>query len=253
MKWETITQNVVAGVALAAIIGVFFTLKPDVARHEAQISRLSTDLQELRSQITTLSRDVQALSAQLTVAAEHSPPIATPNRVPAETSLPNQEEIPLTAAWKSQGPGAIGGGPRGGELVLEARLKGGDDYAELFLDLRDVRLRGINVNSDGTYDLSGMEIVAVARCDKDFSGDPSKPNGAQFLLKDQNWSNLVGTWLHTNALTSEHGMEIFYRVPNHPIARSVAGISIKFTTGSRSSAAFDGTFRVQQVFVRRGR
>lgn len=159
--------------------------------------------------------------------------------------------IPLTAGWRAQGPGAKGSGYQNGVLELKADLNGGDAYAELFLDLRSVRLPNeVPRNPDGTYDLAGKELVAVVSSDYDFKGASSRPNGAQILLKSgpPQWANLVSPWLHIHdTMQTPQGMEIFFAIPDDAISKEVAGISLKFTIGTGSSDTYEGSFFVKSV------
>jgi len=168
----------------------------------------------------------------------------------SEPPIPISEDIPLTAG-EAQGPGAIGGECKDGIFELKASLHGGDDYAELFLDLSGVSLSTIRRNPDGTYNLAGTELIAVVISDHNFKGDPKHPNGAKFLLKNKQWDNLIGTWININdAMMSPAGMEIFFMVPDDRISREVAGITLKFTIGSNSKETYEGSFFVQNITIR---
>lgn len=115
-----------------------------------------------------------------------------------------------------------------------------------------MRLHKIKRNPDGTYNLAGTELIAVVRSDQNFKGDPNHPNGAQFLLKNKQWNNLIGTWLNINdAMMSPAGMEIFFIVPDNRISRELAGISLKFTIGSNSRETYEGSFFVQNITIRK--
>jgi len=171
---------------------------------------------------------------------------------PEEQSQPISQDIPLTAGWKAQGPGAIRIEYKDRILELKASLHGGDDYAELSLDLRGTRLPEIERNPDDTYNLAGTELIAVVRSDQNFKGDPNHLNGAQFLLKNKQWDNLIGTWVGINdAMMSPAGMEIFFMVPDNRISRELAGISLKSTIGSNSRETYEGSFFVQNITIRK--
>lgn len=121
---------------------------------------------------------------------DSSPTLANGGDVKNSKIIPERAhitvDIPLTAGWEPQGPGSIKGGCRDDILEFDVNLHGGDDYAELFLDLRAARLPEIERNQDGSYNLAGAEIIAVVRSDQDFRGNPDHPNGAQILLKTNN-------------------------------------------------------------------
>ena len=161
--------------------------------------------------------------------------------------------IPLTAGWIAQGSGAKGSAYRDGILELQTDLDGGDAYAELFLDLRSVRLPNeIPRNSDGTYNLAGKELVVVVRSDHNFKGEISRPNGAQILLKNgpPQWANLISPWMNVNdAMQTPQGMDVFYMVPDNAVSKEVAGISLKFTIGSGSNDSYEGNFFVTSVTI----
>lgn len=239
MKNKSTFQQIFVGVIVGAIIGIggtFFAMTLKQAKLESDIEYLKKQIEKFEREQPTEKKEAvtPSESEQLTTKKEDVSKI----------------EIPLTAGWKPQGPGSIGGGYREGNLVLRTNLQSSDDYAELFLDLRAVHLPGIDRNPDGTYNLSGKEIIAMVRSEYDFKGNPSRPNGAQFLLKDKDWNNLVGTWLNiTDAMITEQGMEVFYKIPNDIIARQVAGISLKFTVGTGSRASYDGSFFVRSIRI----
>jgi uncharacterized protein YoxC len=164
----------------------------------------------------------------------------------------DESVIPLDAAWKCEGSIANdGGGHIDGKLQLKADLTHADNSAELFLDLGSVPLAGIKPNQDGSYNLAGMELVALVRSDQDFKGQSNASNGVQFLVKDKNWKSRVGPWSNvTPAMESETGMKVFYKIPDAEISRNVAGISLKFTINSESRATYKGSFFVHSVKIK---
>lgn len=169
---------------------------------------------------------------------------------PTEEAKSISENIPLDVTWKAEGPGAIGVEYKDGKLELKGNLQGGDAYAELFLDLRNVSLPEIEQNSDGTYNLAGTELVAMVRSDQDFKGDPEHPNGVQFLLKNEQFKSSESRWLDVSGAMASSGMEVFFKVPNdNDIARETAGISLKFTIGSNSTESYEGSFFIDSVTI----
>ncbi len=102
------------------------------------------------------------------------------------------ENIPPTAGWKQQGSGAANLEYSNGTWILNASLNHADDYAELFLDLKNVFLNETEQNIDGSYNLAGTRLIAVVRSDQDFRGDPNHLNGAQILIKNNQFDSWVG-------------------------------------------------------------
>jgi hypothetical protein len=139
-----------------------------------------------------------------------------------------------------------------GQLLLDADLRGGDDYAELFLDLTGALLRGVDANVGGpfrTYDLVGKTLVATVYADSDFSGDPRHPNGAQFLVSNSEWDNWYTTFINAGNMHTATGTEVFLELSEHPINRSARALKLKFTIGSHSRSGFRGTFRVGRIVL----
>ncbi|MDA2937712.1 hypothetical protein MYX75_05545 [Acidobacteria bacterium AH-259-A15] len=226
MDWKKQAMTgIIVGVVVGGILGVVATLY----RQGVTTATLEQEIENLKTQ-TKLSSS---------------------NQEPKFEASPKEEiEIPLSAGWKAQGPGAKEGGYKDGTLALTANLRGGDAYAELFLDLRGVRLPGVEQNPDGSYDLADRELLALVRSDRNFKGEPSRPNGVQFLLKNKRWENLIGKWLPiSDAMLTPDGMEVFFRVPDDKISRSVVGISLKFTIGSNSNVTYEGMFLIKSVRI----
>ena len=160
------------------------------------------------------------------------------------------ENIPPTAGWKEQGPGAVNLEYNNGIWILNVSLDHAEDYAELFLDLKNVYLNETERNADGSYSLAGTKLTALVRSDKDFRGDPNHLNGAQFLIKNNQFNSLQGPWLDISAaMNSPDGMEISFLVPDNAISREAASISLKFTIGSNSNAVYEGSFFLQNTKI----
>jgi len=226
MSWKVVIVVVAMGI-IAGIAGALYMR--EVRNREFQTGQLKTE----RKDIAKVSQKIDS-------------------RKLSEPGDRNYIEIPLTAGWKPQGPGATGGGYRERILELRADLKRGDSFVELFLDLRHVNLPGIGRNPDGSYNLAGKELSARVRSDWDFRGQQRYPNGAQFLLKNETWENHVGTWFNvSDAMITPEGMDIFYSIPDDKITRRVVAITIKFTIGSHSTATYKGSFFVHGVEIRR--
>ena len=258
MTYKNIWKWVGIGAAIVAILGFIFyvvDVKLENAKLQNRVAGLEGKVNELESELEGLRGAYRNLVISLVTGGKVGIkeialflPEEEVEKVEERASEP--EYIALTAGWKPQGPGASGGGYKDGILELKTSLNGGDDYAELFLDLRGVRLSRIERNPDGSYNLAGTELIAAVRSDQDFRGDPNHPNGAQFLLKNKQWDNLIGTWLNINdAMMTPTGMEIFYEVPNHEISANVAGISLKFTIGSNSNETYNGSFFVKSIKI----
>lgn len=234
MNWKEIVIGVIIGAILSGV-GIFFALSKKITKLETQIGYLEAHIEHPRSPSEEPSTSRNKANIQNTS---------------DEDKIAIDNNIPLDAGWQPQGPGAKGGGYGKGRLSLITDLQGGDAYAELFLDLRAVHLSGIERNPDGSYNLAGREIIALVTSDKNFRGDPSHPNGAQFILKNEKWESLLGTWLNiTAAMMTSEGMKIFYKVPDVQISRNVAGICLKFTIGSNSRETYKRSFVVHRVRV----
>jgi hypothetical protein len=158
------------------------------------------------------------------------------------------EDIPFTASWKAQGPGAINLHEENGALTLSVDLKGGDDYAEIFLDLRSVHFTNIEQNTDGICNMVGKRLDATIRSSPDFRGDLDHLNGVQFILRDKQYNMSVGPWFDIGP-TILTGMKIFYVVPENQITRETAAISLKFTIGSGSNESFKGELFLNRMTV----
>ncbi len=250
---------VCTGAAIAAIIGLIFYvvgMKVENGKLQNRVAELEGKVNDLRSELEGFRGAYRNLVVSLITGGKvgiKEIGLFLPEEEVKKVKKQAPEiiiYIPPTAGWKPQEPGAIGGGYKDGILELKANLHGGDDYAELFLDLRGARLSGIEQNPDGSYNLAGTELVAVVRSDRDFKGDPDHPNGAQFLLKNKQWDNLIGTWLNINdVMMTPTGMEIFFQVPDDSVSRKVAGISLKFTIGSNSNETYKGSFFVKSIKI----
>ncbi len=146
---------------------------------------VGSTLLTLQNRTTKLEVELQTVPEQLNSNwySQDTAASAKPESRSVDTTAA-RVDIPAAAGWKPQGSGDAqkAGGYRDGILELRANLAGGDSYAELFLDLRAVRLAGIPQNPDGSYNLSGAELVAHVAADSDFKGDPAHPNGVQFLI-----------------------------------------------------------------------
>lgn len=233
-------RKIILTIIISIIVGIILGVGSFYITMVKKTTHLDIEIKNLEKRIENLDKRIEALEKRI---LSRELIITQPN---------GEIVIPLNAGWKPEGPGAVGGGYREGILELRANLKGSDDYAELFLDLRAVHLPEIERNPDKTYNLSGREIIAIVRSDKDFKGVPGRPNGSQFLLKDKKWKNLGGTWMNiTDAMNTENGMTIFYRIPENMISSQVAGISLKFTIGTGSRANYDGSFFVRSIKISR--
>lgn len=217
-------KNIITGIIIGAIIGAV----PAYITLTIKIGKLDAQIRYLQDQLAKYERTEQ-----------------TDGSRKAKVSV----DIPINANWIPQGS-ATGGGYKDGKLELKAELQGGDDFAELFLDLTNVHLPEIEQNPDGSYNLVGAELIALVGSDHDFKGDPKYPNGAQFILKNRNWDNLLGTFLAiTDEMMKPTGMKTFLRVPDHKISREAAGMSLKFTIGSKSKANYKGSFSIKSVKI----
>ena len=110
-----------------------------------------------------------------------------------------------------------------------------------------MNLTGFIPNHDGTYNLADRELIAVVKSSADFKGDTQSPNGIQFLLKNNNWENYEGPWLHVSDEMMGNGMRISLRIPGNEITESTRGISLKFTIGSHSNETYSGIFYIDEI------
>lgn len=256
--WAAIAAIVGAIVAVVSLYLQVVKLRSEIVKlnneiivYESDKERLSSELAQYRSDYRNLvismitKGKIEINDVQKFLPATE---VKTVESIVDETDV--SVNISLAAGWKPQGPGNVGGGFKDGKLIIQADLKKPDDYCELFLDLRSLRLEGLERNEDGTYNLAGREIIATVTADKSFIGDQKHPNGVQFLIKDSKWDNIIGTWLNVNdSILSSDGMTVFYRIPKNTISQKVAGISLKFTINSESKDKFKGTFRVNEVMI----
>lgn len=224
-----------------------------LGRLEGRVSSLESNLQKPFDHIYKIERELINLNARIESLTTKMAKVEKNLRQDTANQPTNEDvKIPLEGGWRPQGSITNGGGGfKEGILELKANLRGGDSYAELFLDLRAVRLPGVTRNPDGSYNLAGRELMALVKSSHDFKGNPSHPNGAQFLLKNDKWENLIGTWLNiTDAMLTTYGMEVFFTVPDNRISKNVAGISLKFTIGSSSNSTYQGSFFVKDIKIR---
>jgi len=131
---------------------------------------------------------------------------------------------------------------------LGLRQKALENYQK-YLDLRQHDLPRLRQSSRGICDLSNARVEAIVKSDNDFSGDPGHRNGAQFLVKDSVWRDLIGPFLPTDSMLTPSGMKVFYNVPPEPIARQAAALSLKFTIGRDAQSQFAGKFVIRDVRI----
>lgn len=166
-----------------------------------------------------------------------------------------EEDIPLGAGWMVQ----VGNrdlvltrynpiSTKEGLLTRDLNLNQADEYAEFFLDLRSVKLRNFNQKEDGTYNLSGIEVVADVQSDSDFQGIPDHRNGVQVILEDKNWHNAEGPFILVGPALMQ-GMRVSNNAQSNDTTKNVAAVSIKFTINSASdnSVHYFGKFYLNNV------
>lgn len=242
--------GIIAGI-IGALAVIFATAK-GIAKLEERVSNLGKTVQVSSDKLNELGEKVSDLGNRMQALEPRVDKKGLKTEAPPSPVIADEIEIPLDAGWKSQGNIEFGGGYKEGTLELKAKLKGGNDFAEWFLDLRYVDISGIERNPDRSYNLAGKELIAFVISDEDFKGKPSHPNGAQFVLKDRNWKNLEGPWINvTDEMRSPGGMRVFFRIPDEQISRNVAGISLKFTINSESKATYQGSFFIRSVRITR--
>ena len=167
-------------------------------------------------------------------------PTPTPTSlIPTPTTPSRIVNIPLSAGWQVDESelGGVGVEYENGILELKTRLQG-DNSAQFSLVLRDVNLPEIERNPDGTYNLSGTELIAVVECDRNFEG--------RLALFDASWDFLKGPWL--NRIDATNG-QMSFKIPDDINYSNINAISFVFA--SPSNETYEGSFFVKSLVLKK--
>lgn len=166
--------------------------------------------------------------------------ISTPSLSPIPTTPSIIVDIPLSGGWKAdeEEGGAVGTEYKNGTLELKTRLQGENNYAKFYLDLRGVYLPEIERNPDGTYNLTGTELIAVVKSNHNFEG--------RLAFYNKSWDFLKGPWL--DRIDATNG-QMFFRVP-YDISYSNIN-TICFVFAIQPNETYEGSFFVQSVILKK--
>lgn len=121
---------------------------------------------------------------------------------------------------------------------------------EAWVDLRKV---GPNPSGSTPIDLSGRAIVAWVYAPDSALGDPSRPNGFQLFVKDEQYRTLSGDWQNA---TPDEWSKLTVRLPVPGVGGGllptfrpdrVVSVGIRMAIGAGSSALFDGSVHLDSV------
>ncbi len=165
-------------------------------------------------------------------------PTLTPIPTPTST-LSGIVNIPLSAGWQvdTSETGGVGVEYKNGILELKTKLQG-NNVAQFSLDLRGVSIPGIEQNSDSTYNLSGTELIAVVKSNRNFEG--------RLALFNKAWDFLKGPWLDNIDATNG---QMFFKVPNDMNYSKINAISIVFAI--QPNETYEGSIFVQSLILKR--
>jgi len=160
--------------------------------------------------------------------------------------------------WDSQAVTAVAQSEKGmakigcNSLKLSVDLIGGDDKkskGEAYVDMRNNPPSGVVA----PVNLEGVPITVWVYVPKEAIGDPSKPNGVQVFVKDQDWKSEYGTWNNLDSqwiqisLTPSNEIPRWgYKDEGFDPSRIIA-IGVKIGAGGGSTATFKGSIYVDGV------
>jgi hypothetical protein len=140
-------------------------------------------------------------------------------------------------------------------LALAVDLVGGDvnkSRGEAYVDMRSTPPTGV----EAPLDLEGVLVTVWVYVPADAAGDPSKPNGIQVFVKDQNWKSQYGTrlplpghtdeWVLMNLTPSRHTPPMGYMDEEFDPSNIIA-VGIKIGASTNSTAAYVGPIYVDGV------
>lgn len=176
------------------------------------------------------------LTTSPTLSPTPSPTQTIPTPTPTSSGIVN---IPLSAEWQvdPSETGGVGVEYKNGILELKTRLQGGNN-AQFSLVLSRVYIPEIERNSDGTYNLSGTELIAVVKSNRNFEG--------RLALFNKSWDFLKGPWL--DRIDATNG-QMFFKVPNDINHSKINAISFVFAI--QPNETYEGSFFIQSLILKK--
>jgi hypothetical protein len=205
-------------------------------------------------------------------------PTPTPTRLPTETPTPtptpacppDRSTYGFESAgviwvaqtyWDSQAITAVAQSERMMakfgcySLALVVDLVGGDDNkskGEAYVDMRFFPPAGV----EAPVNLEGVPITIWVYVPGGAAGDPSKSNGAQLFVKDQNWKSEYGTWFNLVGYTdrwvplwltpSRQEPPMGYKDEGFDPSGIIV-VGVKISAGNNSTATYNGPIYVDGV------
>lgn len=179
----------------------------------------------------------------------------TPPAPPPTTTL----TLPIEG-WENQtyfdSQGITAVRPEGDQLVLQAHLiDGHPNYTkgEIYLDLRNAGVPNLKV----PINMIGKEISVLVKVQKEFVGDPKRPNGVQVFVKDSNWKSQYGPWKNIKSANTWIKITLSPTAGEIPLGYTEKGfdasdiilIGVKFGMGTGSNEEYDGLLYVTNISI----
>lgn len=211
--------KIASGILVAVVVGIVLYQQTKLSELSGEVKVLQKDMERVLTERAAKPVDIDLLSSGVSCKSEGF----------ADTRL----EQGTDGAWH-----------------LSANLQKANSAAEVFCDLRSADLPGFERHDDDkSVNLAGSTLFVLVQSDTDFTGDSTHPNGIQLLVKDVRGTPDSGRWVDASS-SWIRGRPVSFRIARSESSERAAAFSIRFVTGSDSTATYAGGFTIREMRLR---